>query len=303
MVRIVNSCLEKDPDRRPDAAELREALEGLRRELSGERHGFGERFRKSTKGPVFWLVAVVTIALVALTLVVWTVHAGKVRRAREVVLPELHEMSSEMRTNVLPAVKLIREVEPLLGDDTEFQELKSLFTARISIRTEPPGAEISYRAYSEPDAPWESLGTSPIESAVLPATYLRWKVERAGYETVLDVRHTHGWGSESGGVGPTDKLWRIDEVGTRPPDMIQVPGSDEIPPFLADRYEVTNRQYRRFVNAGGYDNPGYWQHEFVRGDHTLDRGSAWRCSWIPPGVQVPARGRPATTRTVRTTTR
>jgi dienelactone hydrolase len=274
LARIVNACLEKEPDRRLHADKLRDALDRLRHEISGERLEFRERLRRSVRRPVFWLATVSAVVLVAAVVVMWSGYASKVRRAREVVLPELRELSEDTRANVLRGTKLIREVEPLLGDDAEFQELKSLFTARISIRTEPQGAEVSYRAYVEPDAPWESLGTTPIESAVLPATYLRWKVERAGYETVLDVRHTHDWGSESGGVGPTDKLWRIDEVGTRPPDMIRVPGSDEIPPFLADRYEVTNRQFRRFVDAGGYDNPEYWRHDFIHGDRTLDRRSA-----------------------------
>jgi dienelactone hydrolase len=31
-----------------------------------------------------------------------------------------------------------------------------------------------------------------------------------------------------------------------------------LPPFDVDRYEVTNRQFKEFVDAGGYENPEYW---------------------------------------------
>ena len=31
-----------------------------------------------------------------------------------------------------------------------------------------------------------------------------------------------------------------------------------------DRYEVTNRQYKIFVDSGGYKNIEFWNHEFIR---------------------------------------
>jgi dienelactone hydrolase len=34
--------------------------------------------------------------------------------------------------------------------------------------------------------------------------------------------------------------------------------------FLIDRYEVTNRQFKEFVEAGGYQKPEYWKHKFVK---------------------------------------
>ena len=34
--------------------------------------------------------------------------------------------------------------------------------------------------------------------------------------------------------------------------------------FLLDRYEVTNLQFKEFVEAGGYRKPEYWKHKFVK---------------------------------------
>jgi hypothetical protein len=39
--------------------------------------------------------------------------------------------------------------------------------------------------------------------------------------------------------------------------------------FLIDRHEVTNEEYRKFVEAGGYRNPSYWKEPFVREGRAL----------------------------------
>jgi len=65
--------------------------------------------------------------------------------------------------------------------------------------------------------------------------------------------------------------------------MVRIPGGvfvgellllRSIPPvrladFLVDRLEVTNAQYKAFVDAGGYGKPDYWDQEFVRDGRRL----------------------------------
>jgi dienelactone hydrolase len=46
-------------------------------------------------------------------------------------------------------------------------------------------------------------------------------------------------------------------------------GPYALPPFFIDRYEVTNRQYQAFVDAGGYASQAYWTQPFVDGSRTL----------------------------------
>ena len=57
-------------------------------------------------------------------------------------------------------------------------------------------------------------------------------------------------------------------AGARPFKPI-LTGFEHLPPaslgdFWIDRYEVTNRDFKRFVDAGGYRNPAYWRHTFVK---------------------------------------
>jgi dienelactone hydrolase len=56
--------------------------------------------------------------------------------------------------------------------------------------------------------------------------------------------------------------------------MVRVPGRKvegfgDFPDFFIDKYEVTNRRFKEFVDAGGYQNPKYWKQEFVRGHKVL----------------------------------
>ncbi len=66
----------------------------------------------------------------------------------------------------------------------------------------------------------------------------------------------------------------LDELGWLPTDLdawVHVPGgevylhhtqhTETVPDLWMARYPVTNAQYERFIQAGGYDNPAYWPKE------------------------------------------
>ena len=40
--------------------------------------------------------------------------------------------------------------------------------------------------------------------------------------------------------------------------------SIDIPNYYLDRFEVTNKQYQEFVDAGGYQNEKYWKEQFIK---------------------------------------
>ncbi len=53
-----------------------------------------------------------------------------------------------------------------------------------------------------------------------------------------------------------------------------IPGLDHLPAvklhdFGVDRHEVTNREFKTFVDAGGYRSPAFWQHPFSKDGRTL----------------------------------
>jgi formylglycine-generating enzyme required for sulfatase activity len=75
----------------------------------------------------------------------------------------------------------------------------------------------------------------------------------------------------------------LDSVGRIPENMVHIPGirisinnsllknveSAEIKDFLIDKYEVTNKQYKVFVESGGYQNKNYWDQPFIKSGRNL----------------------------------
>ena len=118
--------------------------------------------------------------------------------------------------------------------------------------------------YNAIDSEWQFLGRSPIDSLRMPEnTLYRWKIEKEGYETVVAVARTN-----------IDTLYRkLDEKGKIPPGMVRVIGQNTkyrmAPDFFIDKYEVSNKQFKEFIDADGYQKQEYWRHKFVKDGRVL----------------------------------
>lgn len=192
-------------------------------------------------------------------------HQARIRWALEEVLPKIDQTLGEGQSGFVDAYKLALTVEKIIPGDTRLAEFFKKFAARMSITTEPASAAVFMKNYATPDAPWEYVGVTPIPDLRLPLTVLRWKFEKEGYETVhaasttaFEIRR----GSREGPPYPISRV--LDKKGTLPPGMVRVRGQGEIGDFFIDKYEVTNEQFREFVNKGGYQKREYWKHKFIK---------------------------------------
>lgn len=76
----------------------------------------------------------------------------------------------------------------------------------------------------------------------------------------------------------------LNRVGALPPNTLRIDYHDEtaiqltaldhlpsvrLEAFLLDKFEVSNRQFKEFVDRGGYSTTGHWKHPFVKGGKTL----------------------------------
>jgi dienelactone hydrolase len=274
--RIISKCLEKDPqDRHPSAAELRDSLErcrnALRREQVGVMTALSRRMRTRAAR-----VVVLGVALALVGGATWRLRQReKVRWAKEVALPEIRRLVEAGWQNNVEAYGLIEKATPYLAGEAEFQKLLSETAAETALRTDPPGAKVHFKPYEKPDAPWEFLGETPLSRVQVPAAFLRWKVEKPGFDTLIQVLEP-GRYDELGRPLPGELDWRLDPAGTIPAGMVRVEGTQELPGFLIDRYEVTNRQFKEFIDAGGYQKPEYWNVDFVKDGGTLSRDEAMK---------------------------
>jgi len=171
----------------------------------------------------------------------------------------------------------VEELDGRIRDDSLREELWAKVSRPVTLATEPPGARVSRRDYAPADAAWEVLGTSPVHVEHFPFGQSRVRFELEGYRE-RELAASSGALAEMGAL-------ELDPEGSVPPGMVPVhassgsdayglfaPGLEQAPnvtlgEFLIDRYEVTNREYGEFVEAGGYSDPTCWKHPFVdRGD-------------------------------------
>ena len=192
------------------------------------------------------------VALVALGTWAWRRDARE-RWARREALPEIQRLIDA--DEITRAFRLAEKARPVLAGDPQFEGLwlDLIQGAPTSVRSEPAGAEVSVKPYSEPDAEWQKLGKTPIEKVDLPRVFSRFRIEKPGYATV-EVAFAPARISRQ----PPFRLVPEDKA---PPGMVLVPGGRfqyrnapevELPEFWLDRYEVTNRQFEAFVRGGGY---------------------------------------------------
>jgi len=229
-------------------------------------------FRTIWKRRWFSIPGLLILILLAVTCIRYLHRQAKTRWAREEALPQIEYLIKD--NNFSAAFPLVTRARRYIADDPEFKEWASYATAKVTILSEPSGAEVYIKEYGHPDNEWEFLGETPIDSIELPnVSFYQMRFEKAGYETVLAVAATS-----------YDTLFRtLFKANTVPPGMVYVEGYwDEVKDlflsdqqgFFMDRFEVTNRKYKEFVDQGGYSNPQFWNHEFLKDGVTISREEA-----------------------------
>ncbi len=302
LAELVARMLAKSPARRPQSMrEIREVLHGVLLEVAPPPELAGlanlKRLGRVLRRPrVAIPIGVTVLALVALG--VWFVrHQGQVRWARQVLLPEIERQIQEndVWRNLVPPYRLAQQAETIIPGDPKLNELLAQCSLRIDIKTEPPGATVSFKEYTTPDAEWTSLGVTPIEEIRLPVGIFRWKFEKEEYETVLAAAST--WTIEGGKrltllLNPHNLVRTMDRKGSVPAGMVRVPATDarvgKLEDYFIGRYEVTNRQYKAFVDAGGYRNLEFWKHPIAKDARKLSWEEAMREFVDPSGQSGPS---------------
>ena len=218
-----------------------------------------------------------SVFVVLLLLLGWYIHhRSQVRWVENEAIPKIQQLVDNNWRDYTEAFALAEQAAKIIPNDSQLNKLLNLSSKKIAIRSEPPGATVYYKPYEDPESSWHFLGVTPIEGVRLPVGFLRWKLEKKGYETVLaaeptfDIPETpveEGYVTKQTMIGPRDFFRVMERTDAIPAGMTRVEGSQmasgDIPYFYIDKYEVTNRQYLDFVNQGGYRNRNYWPDTLV----------------------------------------
>jgi formylglycine-generating enzyme required for sulfatase activity/dienelactone hydrolase len=247
---IVARALQKTPDARYASATAMRA--DLARALA----------RTATpRTAAWWRPSVIVPAMLALVAVVaygtWqTVQARGLRWARDQAIPEMERAQFTSRT--IEAVRLARDAERYAPE--EVARVRGTWL-HITVHSAPEGATIQIKNYDDVNGNWETFGTTPGD-VLLPFGYYRFRLTKPGYRT-----------TEVAGAARTVTF----PLAPDTPDhggMMPVNGGEysfgitdrvTLPAYWIGRTEVTNREYKAFVDAGGYRRADYWVEPFVDG--------------------------------------
>jgi len=264
---IVDRALQKSPaERYQTAAAIAADASSLLAQLSGASALPAPRPRK----PLVWIAAALALVLIALSGVWLYQRAAQRRWARDEAIPQITQLLNA-RTP-LAAFQLLDKARRYLPSDPALQSIADEYSESVSITSDPSGAQVEFKDYLTPNAEWKSLGITPLTNIRIPNGYFRWRVSEPGLGSIESAPETNG-----------SMNFSLTETLKSPPGMVFDPGGSwgtyvgfigwlgpyKLPPFYIDRYEVTNRDYQKFVDSGGYLKAQYWPASFQQNGHTL----------------------------------
>jgi len=255
----VAKLLKKDPALRPQSAsEVARQLSALEERLAAP--PLQPRLR-----PTLAVGVIVMILLLAGGS--WLYRRMEQRRwVREEAIPQVTKLAAK---EPLAAFLLLRKAEQILPGDPQLAGIAKSSTRFTSVGSTPAGAKVEIQDYLVP-GDWFSLGTTPLKNVRIPVGYFRWRISKPGDNEFIAAPPTSA--AMKFTLPPADR-----EAG-----MVPVAGGTwgalvdflgwliyDLPAYDIDRFEVTNAQYQKFVDQGGYRKPEYWKEKFVKDGREL----------------------------------
>jgi formylglycine-generating enzyme required for sulfatase activity/dienelactone hydrolase len=269
---IIWRLLEKDPaNRYASAGEVLQELKGLETSLAAARPA---RLSRSA-----WIALWAAVVLAAV-LAGWFWHrSSRERWALETATPEIARLVDA--AEYVKAAALAREARSMLPKDPTLEKLWMRATGEVSIASVPSRADVSIRRYRGDPNAWETLGKTPLQKMRVPRDAYVWRLVKPGFAAVALIATPPGVpppGAHSG----FDLTLKLRPETSVPPEMVVVSGGAvglgypfgrapavRIDGFLIDRHEVTNEEYKKFVDAGGYQKREFWKQPFVRNGRSV----------------------------------
>jgi len=286
--RIVRRCLRKRPEERyASMVEVEQELKDCSELTSEPASGVNLRvlFRQSRQPRVAIPALIILLAL--MSFVGWGIHhSSKVRWARDQALPQIGKLIE--RGELGQAYALAVQAERYIPADPTLAKFWPDISWSDSIITSPSGASVYRRNYNSLNAKWGFVGLSPIQKGRFPAVDSSWKFELQGYTTLERATFPsgpiivtlHEDGKAPSGMVPVE-FENKGSVQSEPVTLWGIAGFEALPAvrvatYWIDKFEVTNAEFKRFVDQGGYKNQKYWKHEFRKDGRVLPWADAMK---------------------------
>ncbi len=210
----------------------------------------------------------------------WKQRADVARATAQ--LPQLAALAEARRH--FEAYDLAVALEPQLPGDLTIAGLMPAISDTLSASTDPPGARVYLKRFA-PDAAAglpdrQLIGTTPLKNV---------RIARGDYVLSLEMDGFAPYERSVSGVTirqgtlviappPIQVDVRLQAAAAMPAGMVLVPGSNyrlaswsrptdrraRLDDYYIDKFEVSNREFKEFINAGGYVKRAHWIHPFVK---------------------------------------
>ncbi len=263
IARLVMRCLEKEPAKRFQSAdELLQEIESL----STPTAGFAASPASATQKRRGALIAAAVVVVAAAVTIVFT-RPTRAAWVASTGLPEMHRLVEAGEQDSAFSVALA--IDSVWHSDSAVKLLPPFFVRRIVLQVDPKDAQVCRASFADTTR-WHCFVAGSNDSVLVPNRGGLFRVSKAGYRTTYRA-------------AITPSLIPIDKLDAPHPEMERIAGDNfstflvgaegipnvKLGEFLLDRFEVTNKQYKAFVDAGGYRDSSYWQAPFRDGTATL----------------------------------
>ncbi len=239
--------------------------------------------------PIVVIPAIVILLTFTAGLIWWLNQQEKVQWARKEVLPQIEILVEKMRgterTDAWEVFELSQQIEDIIPDDPLLKRLQPRYSRKLHIYSQPAGTRLYAKSYADSGQAWRYIGQTPLDSVLFPLGFSRVKVEKEGYRNGYDLLWNGSFLSDTVRYALADSSSVPHEMEFIPnasswfemsaaPAGLHMPGLEHHPfvpvgDFFMDRYEVTNAEYKQFINADGYLNRVYWKHPFQKDGREL----------------------------------
>ena len=233
------------------------------------------------------IVVVTLLALIAVGAAMWR-DANRKQEQRAAAIEAAAELLSKDQYGAAYMLAL-PWVKDAGADQRKLSELWQQIVSPLRPLVSETGATVYFKSYADVTGEWLLAGVTPFEKPIdAPRGVLRLKVEKPGFRTGYFVITNPGPSLQDESPDtvtalpitkiplPLVALQPTDAIAI-PDDMVLVPRMTlpasqpgwpvgapenirfEMPAFAIARSEVSNQEYKEFVDAGGYDNEVYWQ--------------------------------------------
>ena len=271
---ILARALHKTAEKRyQSATEMLRDVSRLLSSVSGPLPSVDDGSQRVSRKVLSMLLAVV-ILIAAVGLFFYHQQARR-HWAREEAIPQITELFAANKP--VTALLLLHQAQKYLLSDPQLKELLAENTIVTSITSSPGNATVEVQDYLAPYSAWHRLGMTPINKIRVPKGYMRWRVSKSGSVDLVTAPLTDtqmDFSLDSPKKAPGGMVFTPASAWTSYIGFIGWIGPYNMPAYYASRYEVTNSEFQKFVNAGGYQKQQYWTNAFTRDGHQISWAEA-----------------------------